>query len=86
MTNWRQRIDLNGAIARANEAHDLTRVEESPPAEVVEMLCRELEKSEVLRRHVKPLRACLSIAALNRRLSLVFDDADRGRVWCGMRG
>ncbi|RJQ30326.1 hypothetical protein C4565_00650 [Candidatus Parcubacteria bacterium] len=83
MANWKHNIELNKVINQASEEHDLTRFEEDCPEEVKEAIAREIEKAWPLSHHAKEIRAVKSIAALNRRLVLVFDDADYHKVWCG---
>jgi hypothetical protein len=84
MPNWTHKIELLKAISAANEAHDLTRVEEPCPAEVLESFAAEVSKAPPLARFAGKLRKCKTIAEVNRTLERVFDAADSSRVWCGM--
>ncbi len=79
---WIYECDLNGAIRRNNKQHDLSRHEEPIPPEVVTTICAELQKAPPLARFVREVCEAKSIAALNRILTNVFDEADRRRVWC----
>lgn len=83
MAQWRYKILLNETISRLSEEHDLTRFEEPCPEVVKTDICAELNKAAPLCRFVKDVEKCKTIAALNRLLVRIFDEADRSLVWCG---
>lgn len=81
--NWREKIELNQVVSKMSEKFDLERHEEPCPKEAKENLAKEVEKSIWLNRFAPKIRATKSIAALNRVLEDVFNEADRRRIWCG---
>lgn len=83
MPHWAEKIELNKAISLANDRHDLSRHEEQVPDEVKALLNAELGKSLILCHFVQRVNACKSIAALNREIAKIYDQADQHRVWCG---
>lgn len=84
MANWRHKIELNQVIEDLSEKYNLSCHEEDCPQEVKEGIAKEIEKAWPIKRHADEVRKVKSIAALYRRLDLVFDDADTHLVWCGM--
>ena len=84
MANWRFNISLNKVLNQCNEDFDLSRHEEDCPEEVKEALAAEVAKAWPLARFSQKIRACKSIAELNRILEVVWDAADTERVWCGL--
>lgn len=84
MANWRERINLHGVLHQMNGKHDLSRLEEECPKEVKDALAAEVEKSTALRYLAPQIRRAKSIAAVNRKLEAVFDEADVNLVWCGI--
>lgn len=83
MPVWLEKIELNQAIAKANDEYDLSRLEEPVPDAVKEQLAAVLKPSMWLSRFAAKIQSCKSIAELNRVLAQVYDAADRHRVWCG---
>ena len=81
---WRYRTDLANVLVNAAEKYDLSRFEEDCPEEVKEMIAAEIAKAFPLKRFVAPIKACKSIAELNRLLDKIYDAADLNRVWCGI--
>ena len=81
--SWRHEIELNDALAEADERFDLSRVEEPMPDEVKDLIIAELRKAWPLSRFVKQIQDAKSIAEGNRVLENIFNEADRSRVWCG---
>lgn len=84
MANWRYRIELNAALAKANDEFDLSRHEEKCPESVLIAVASEIEKALPLARFGKKIRKAKSIAEFNRILSNIYDEADRSLVWCGL--
>lgn len=84
MANWREKIDIHGVLHKMNTKHDLSRLEEECPQEVKDALAAEVEKSSALRYLAPQIRRARSIAAVNRKLEAVFDEADVNLVWCGI--
>jgi hypothetical protein len=82
--NWRYKIDLNQVIAELMDDYDLTCMEEDCPPEVKERLIAEISKATPLLRFIDQLQEVKSIAAVNRVLSDVYDEADVSKVWCGL--
>lgn len=83
MSKWIEHIELNQVINKCDSQYDLSRLEESVPNEVKELIATELEKSKYLYVFANKIREAKSIAESNRVLQKVFDHADRWRVWCG---
>lgn len=81
--NWREKIELNQVISKMSEKYNLDNYEEPCPNEVKEELAKEIEKSIWLNRFASKIRKSKSIAAVNRILANVFDEADFKKVWCG---
>ena len=84
MAKWNEHIELNAAINRACDEFDLTCHEEDCPTEVKEMLATELAKSQRLGHFANQMRSVKSIAAMNRLLVRVYDEADRFKIWLGL--
>ena len=84
MTNWREGIELNAAIAESSERFDLSRHEEPMPTEAAERLACAVESSVWLQRFGRQIREAKSIAEVNRILASVFNEADKKLVWCGL--
>jgi len=84
MPVWIEKIELNKAIADSCEQFDLERVEEPMPDEAKALLMKEIRRSTRLSRFASEIEAAGSIAAVNRILERVYDEADRCRIWCGM--
>lgn len=84
IANWQHRINIIGVLADANTRHDLSCVEEDCPDDVKEALAKEVEKAWPVAQFASKLREAKSIAAVNRVLDNMFDEADRSLVWCGM--
>ena len=84
MANWIEKIELNKAINIATEQYDLSRHEEPCPNEVKELIIAELNRSQILRRFAISVKKVKSIAALNRLLVQIYDEADYRKVWCGL--
>lgn len=82
--NWRHKIELNKVMSDVCDKHDLSRVEEDCPEEVKEALATEIEKAWPIAHFCKKIRSAKSIAAVNRILERVYNDADRHAVWCGL--
>jgi len=83
MANWRYKINLNGVLSKMNGKHDLTLVEEPCPQEVKDAIIAEIEKAPPLQLFVGRIKRATSIAAVNRALSAIFEEADYSLVWCG---
>ena len=66
------------------EKHDLSILEDPCPDEVKDAIAAELAKSASLAHFSGRIRKAKSIAAVNRVLAAVFDEADRMHVWCGI--
>lgn len=84
MARWRYKIELSRVLAEVGEKFDLERVEENCPEECKEALAKEVSKAWPLRGFADDIRSAKSIAAVNRILARVYDEADRMLVWCGM--
>lgn len=82
--NWRHKIELNKVIADMTEKYDLSCFEEDCPSEVKTALASEVEKAFPLARFAYRLRNAKSIAAVNRLLAKIFNEADSQGVWCGL--
>lgn len=80
---WREKINLNSVLAKMDSEHDLSRLEEDCPAEVKEAIAVEVAKSSTLGYFAGRIRRAKSIAAVNRVLARLFDEADKFKVWCG---
>ena len=83
MANWREKIELNEVLSKMSDEYDLSLLEEDCPTPVKEAIAKEIEKSTWLKRFSSRIRKAKSIAAVNRILEQVFDEADRMKVWCG---
>ncbi len=81
MADWRYRIALNKVIEEMNEKHDLSRQEDPCPQEVLDALSKEVSKAPPLVHFVGRIKRAKTIAALNRILEIVYDEADRFLVW-----
>lgn len=81
--NWREKIELNQVVSKMSEKYNLGNYEEPCPKEVKEELAKEIEKSFALSRFAAKIRSSKSIAAVNRILENVFNEADVKKVWCG---
>lgn len=84
MANWKHKIELNKVLADMGDKHDLSSVEEPCPDGVKEAIATELAKARPLQKFCTPIRKAVSIAAVNRILDRVYDEADRSLVWCGI--
>ncbi len=82
--NWRYKIDLAGALKKAGDKYDLEFVEENCPKEVKELLASEVKKAFPIAYFAPQIMKAKSIAAVNRILEKVYDEADRSAVWCGL--
>lgn len=83
MANWKYKIDLNKVISEMSDKHDLSYVEEDCPQEVKDAIAGEIRKAEPISYLAGRILNCKSIAAVNRALGRVFEEADRRLVWCG---
>ncbi len=81
MADWRYRIALNKVIEEMNEKYDLSHQEDPCPQEVLDALSKEVSKAPPLVHFVGRIKRVKTVAALNRALSEVFDEADRFLVW-----
>ena len=86
MANWRYTIDLHKVLGECEEQYDLEEVEFPCPEPVKTAIVAELDKAPPLRPFCADIKECKSIAAVNRVLDRVFNEADRKLVWCGMPG
>lgn len=84
MANWKYKNELNKVIREMSEKHDLSNFEEPCPEEVKTAIVAELDKAEPLQRFRGSIKNAKTIAALNRILGRVFDEADLSKVWCGL--
>lgn len=84
MTRWIEKIELNAVLSQVQDEFDLSIVEEDCPAEVKERLATEIEKSFHLRHLAHRIREAKAIAAVNRALNDIYDEADAMKVWCGL--
>lgn len=84
MANWRYKITLNQTLSNLADEYDLKCVEEDCPQPVKEAIIKELLKANPLVGFVGQIRASKSIAAVNRVLEQVYNEADRNLIWCGM--
>ncbi len=84
MAEWQHRINLAGVLSAMGEKHDLSRVEEDCPEEVKEALAVEIRKAPPISHFAGRIKRAKSIAAVNRALAALYDDADRWKVWCGL--
>jgi hypothetical protein len=82
--NWRFKIELNQVINTMSDKYDLSCVEEKCPKEVKEALANEVKKAWPLARFADRILKAKSIAAVNRILENVFNEADYQKVWCGI--
>lgn len=82
--NWRYKIELRKVLSDMADQHDLERVEEPCPEEVKTAIATEIEKALPLHRFAKQIRQAKSIAAVNRILNKIYDEADQSAVWCGL--
>jgi hypothetical protein len=82
--NWRYKIELMKVLRNMSDKHDLECVEEPCPEEVKTAIVTEIEKAPPLRRFTKQIRQAKSIAAVNRILNRIYDEADQSAVWCGL--
>jgi hypothetical protein len=82
--NWQYTIDLAGVLDKACEEFDLSLVENDCPKAVKENIANELKKAFPLARFAPRIMKAKSIAAVNRILNTVYDEADRSKVWCGL--
>jgi hypothetical protein len=83
MANWRYKIQLNKVLADLDKDYDFSRLEEDCPPEAKEKIAQEIEKALPLNHLAGRVRNAKSIAALNRALEAVYNEADRTLVWCG---
>lgn len=83
MSKWVYKIELNKVISQMCEEYDLSRMEEICPEEVKKAIAEEIIKVWPLKRYGEMILKSRTIAELNRYLELVYDEADRKRVWCG---
>lgn len=84
MGHWLHKIELRKVLDEMCDRHDLTRAEDDCPEEVKEAIAKELEKAPPLAHFAGQFRRCRAIAAVNRLLEKMYDEADRTRVWCGI--
>ena len=84
MRRWVCKIALGKVLAEIGEKHDLSRFEEPCPQEALDAIASEIQKAPQLLRFAHEMRACKSIAAANRVIERVYDEADRSGVWCGI--
>ncbi|MFY4731208.1 hypothetical protein [Nitrospira sp. BLG_2] len=82
--NWRHKIELNQVINQMTDKYDLSRFEKRCPTEVKETLATEVAKAPPLARFADLIRKAKTIAAVNRILENVFNEADYHKVWCGI--
>ena len=82
--NWRYKIELNQRLREMGEQFDLSYLEEDCPQEVKQAISAECRKAPSLRRFAEIVLGCKSIAAVNRVLAAIYDEADRSAIWCGM--
>jgi hypothetical protein len=80
---WDYKINLNGVISQMNDKYDLSCHEKRCPKEVKSVIAAEIAKAPPLAGFVPGVKACKTIAELNRKLSVIWDKADSARVWCG---
>ncbi len=81
--HWKHKINLNGVISEMNEKYDLSCHEKKCPKEVKAAIAAEIAKAPPLVQFVNGVKACKTIAELNRKLQFIWDEADSARVWCG---
>lgn len=84
MPQWIEKIELGEVLRKVNEEFDLSRVEERCPVPVKKQLIAVIEKSSKLRHFADAIHKARSIAALNRLIEEIYNEADRVRVWCGL--
>ncbi len=80
---WAYSIELNKLLSDFDSKYDFSIVEEECPKEVLDATCEEISKSIFLSKFKCEVKKCKSIAAFNRVLEKIYNEADRRRIWCG---